>query len=110
MSPEGLNAPLQGESMARPFLLTHVLRYTVSRSIYITLPKLWGIEPSKNFKVDMIDRDTGKKSTFIKSAVQRGNSVVLYIPKKFGTEPANNGSLVDLYIKPYDGDVPEDSE
>ena len=101
MSLRGHDAPSPfGETML-PYLLTHTLRKTSTGTFYLTVPKLWSIPLGTWVDVEMSRRDTEESIRFIRPIVLRGNSGVIYVPKKLA-EQYLEGSLINAIIIPKD--------
>lgn len=92
----------------RPFLMTHVLRYTSQNTAYITIPKLWGVEPGSVFHVRVTNRETGSRFEFIKVVAARGQSTVIYVPKKLSEALVGKDDLMDAEFWPCDVGTGED--
>ncbi len=101
MNPEGPPGPSQGDPML-PYQMTAVLRETTGGSMFVSIPHHWGLDASIQYKVVLINRETGKQIVFCKSPASRGSNLVFYAPKKLVQAMFDVGKLVNVAVEPLE--------
>lgn len=86
----------------KPYVMTCRLRGTSTGAKYLTVPATWELSGGISVNVRVTNRETGEDIHFIRTACKRGQSIVVYVPKKLATMYLCVGDLLDMELIPTD--------